>query len=43
MGTADDTLLISEMFSSIQGEGVSLGKPSTFVRFYGCMFRLCVL
>ena len=30
---------ICEIFSSIQGEGQSLGKISTFVRFFGCNLR----
>lgn len=30
---------ISEMFTSIQGEGKSLGLPSTFIRFWGCNLR----
>lgn len=27
---------ISEIFSSIQGEGAFTGKPTVFIRFYGC-------
>jgi len=27
---------ITEIFSSIQGEGPKIGWPTTFVRFYGC-------
>lgn len=27
---------ISEIFSSLQGEGVRLGIPSVFIRFWGC-------
>ena len=27
---------ITEIFSSIQGEGLYVGQPQTFVRFYGC-------
>ncbi len=27
---------ISEIFSSIQGEGYFVGEPTTFIRFYGC-------
>lgn len=27
---------ISEIFYSIQGEGPNLGKPSVFIRFFGC-------
>ncbi|MBI2447469.1 MAG: 7-carboxy-7-deazaguanine synthase QueE, partial [Candidatus Omnitrophica bacterium] len=30
---------ISEIFSSIQGEGLYLGKRQIFVRFYGCNMR----
>jgi 7-carboxy-7-deazaguanine synthase len=29
-------LPISEIFFSIQGEGVNIGKPSIFIRFYFC-------
>jgi 7-carboxy-7-deazaguanine synthase len=29
-------MLISEVFTSFQGEGFWLGTPSVFVRFYGC-------
>lgn len=29
-------MLISEIFHSLQGEGVSVGEPVTFVRFSGC-------
>jgi organic radical activating enzyme len=28
--------MLMELFSSIQGEGIRVGKPSTFVRFGGC-------
>lgn len=27
---------VTEIFNSIQGEGKFIGKPSTFIRFYGC-------
>ncbi len=30
---------ISEIFSSIQGEGLYLGKRHIFVRFFGCNMR----
>jgi len=30
------TLLVNEMFLSIQGEGIYTGKPMVFVRFQGC-------
>jgi organic radical activating enzyme len=30
---------IAEIFSSITGEGKSLGTPSIFIRFYGCNLR----
>ena len=30
---------ISEIFYSIQGEGVSIGRPTAFVRTYGCNLR----
>ncbi len=30
------TVRVSEVFSSIQGEGVSVGTPSVFVRLQGC-------
>ncbi len=33
---ADRPLRVSEVFSSIQGEGVSAGTPSVFVRLQGC-------
>ena len=32
-------LKVSEIFSSIQGEGVYTGVPSVFVRMFGCNFR----
>ncbi|MFM9871830.1 MAG: 7-carboxy-7-deazaguanine synthase QueE [Fimbriimonadaceae bacterium] len=34
-------LRISEIFSSVQGEGIHLGVPSTFIRTSGCNLR-CV-
>ncbi len=33
------TLKISEIFSSIQGEGLRQGEPTIFVRFAGCNLR----
>lgn len=32
-------MLISEIFSSIQGEGNFLGVPATFIRFVGCNLK----
>jgi len=34
--TSPNLLHISEVFASIQGEGVTAGTPSVFVRFSGC-------
>jgi 7-carboxy-7-deazaguanine synthase len=34
-----DRIRISEIFTSIQGEGMWCGVPSTFVRFSGCNLR----
>lgn len=33
------TLNVSEVFTSIQGEGASAGQPSTFLRLAGCNLR----
>lgn len=33
------TLRISEIFTSIQGEGPKVGEPTTFIRFAGCNLR----
>ena len=33
---SDPALRVSEIFTSIQGEGVSAGTPSVFVRLQGC-------
>lgn len=30
---------VSEMFKSIQGEGLRMGHPSLFIRFFGCNFK----
>lgn len=32
-------MLVSEIFSSIQGEGNFLGVPATFIRFVGCNLK----
>jgi len=32
-------LLICEMFTSIQGEGINIGTPTTFIRTSGCNLR----
>ncbi len=34
-----DTLIINEIFYSIQGEGLGTGKPTTFIRLTGCPLR----
>jgi len=34
-----DTLKITEIFSSIQGESSKVGLPSTFIRLTGCPLR----
>lgn len=31
-----DTLIVSEVFSSMQGEGQTMGKPAVFLRLGGC-------
>lgn len=36
MIATDATVRIAEVFTSIQGEGVSIGLPSVFVRLQGC-------
>lgn len=35
----ENNLLISEIFYSIQGEGINLGQPSIFVRTAGCTLK----
>jgi organic radical activating enzyme len=37
--TPPDRLLVSEIFESVQGEGVSLGVPSVFLRLAHCNLR----
>ena len=39
MTTLPDRLLVSEIFESVQGEGVSLGVPSVFLRLAHCNLR----
>jgi len=34
-----DKMLICEIYQSIQGEGLEMGQPSTFVRVTGCPLR----
>ncbi|MBT4606341.1 MAG: radical SAM protein, partial [Thiotrichales bacterium] len=34
-----DTLLITEIFLSLQGESRSVGWPTTFIRLTGCPLR----
>jgi 7-carboxy-7-deazaguanine synthase len=41
MGSKEDTLVIHEIYSSIQGESTFAGLPCTFVRTTGCNLR-CV-
>lgn len=36
MAPSEPTVRVSEIFCSIQGEGVSVGTPSVFVRLQGC-------
>ena len=33
------TIKLQEIFSSIQGEGMRVGEPSTFIRFTGCNLK----
>lgn len=39
MNTAAPRVPISEIFFSLQGEGRNTGKPSIFVRFWGCNLK----
>jgi organic radical activating enzyme len=32
----NEVLAVTEVFKSFQGEGLNIGKPAVFVRFYGC-------
>jgi len=34
-----EKILVNEIFPAIQGEGMSIGKPVLFVRFYGCNLK----
>jgi organic radical activating enzyme len=38
-GLDKDEYFVSEIFYSIQGEGVNIGEPMVFVRFGGCNLR----
>ena len=33
------TYLVSEIFLSIDGEGVTAGRPAVFIRLFGCNLR----
>jgi 7-carboxy-7-deazaguanine synthase len=37
----DETLFITEVFMSLQGEGPFMGQPATFVRLSGCLKPYC--